>query len=464
MKKVNGKKLFQREFIEKTIIVIASIVFVYLLISCYFANHFFFNTVINGANVSLKSHHDAEHFIKNYIKDYKLQLIERNGETEEITGQDVAMRVSSKNSISKIFNIQKSLNWAGSIFKKDKYYLNDLYVYKKDNLNRKINKLNCLTKGTVEPQNADFKYANGFYEVIEEVYGNKIKKDKLIDTINIYISKGKTKLYLDKNLCYENPTYTLNSEKTIQTRNLLNQYVATSITYKFDKVKEILDGSLIHQWLSVDNELEVALNKKEVMKYVKGLSKKYDTVGIPRKFKTSSGKSIEVKGGLYGWKINKDAEIEFLLETIRLGTVLEKEPIYLQKAFSREDNEIGNTYVEISITKQRLWFYKEGKLLTQGLVVTGNPNRGFATVVGTYMLNYKQRGATLAGPGYEVDVTYWMPFFGNMGIHDARWRHSFGGEIYKRRGTHGCVNAPLYLAKTIYENIEEGIPIIIYEE
>jgi hypothetical protein len=57
-----------------------------------------------------------------------------------------------------------------------------------------------------------------------------------------------------------------------------------------------------------------------------------------------------------------------------------------------------------------------------------------------------------------------MPFYGNMGLHDASWRSSFGGDIYKRRGTHGCVNAPFYLAKTIYEIIEEGTPIISYEE
>jgi lipoprotein-anchoring transpeptidase ErfK/SrfK len=51
-----------------------------------------------------------------------------------------------------------------------------------------------------------------------------------------------------------------------------------------------------------------------------------------------------------------------------------------------------------------------------------------------------------------------------MGTHDASWRHSFGGDIYKRNGTHGCVNASLYLAKKVFENIEDGTPIICYEE
>jgi lipoprotein-anchoring transpeptidase ErfK/SrfK len=80
------------------------------------------------------------------------------------------------------------------------------------------------------------------------------------------------------------------------------------------------------------------------------------------------------------------------------------------------------------------------------------------------MLNYKQKGPTLRGPGYEAEVTYWMPFNGNIGIHDASWRYSYGGNIYRRNGTHGCVNVPKYLAKRIFENIEEGTPVICYEE
>jgi lipoprotein-anchoring transpeptidase ErfK/SrfK len=55
-----------------------------------------------------------------------------------------------------------------------------------------------------------------------------------------------------------------------------------------------------------------------------------------------------------------------------------------------------------------------------------------------------------------------MPFNGGIGIHDATWRRKFGGDIYKRDGSHGCINCPLSLAKTIYENIDVGTPIICY--
>ena len=68
----------------------------------------------------------------------------------------------------------------------------------------------------------------------------------------------------------------------------------------------------------------------------------------------------------------------------------------------------------------------------------------------------------LRGPGYASPVSYWMPFDGGIGLHDATWRYKFGGEIYKTNGSHGCVNMPLSTAKTIYENIESDTPIIVY--
>ena len=136
----------------------------------------------------------------------------------------------------------------------------------------------------------------------------------------------------------------------------------------------------------------------------------------------------------------------------------------MQTALVNHENDIGNTYVEINLTNQYLWFYKRGKIITQGDVVTGNVSRGNATPQGTYTLNYKQKNATLRGDNYNSDVKYWMPFNMNIGIHDASWRSSFGGNIYQISGSHGCVNAPEYLAKKIFENIEPGTPIICYKD
>lgn len=464
MESNHREKYSRRRIVERMIILTGSIILLYLLISLYFVNHYFFNTMINGVNVSLKAHAEVDRYMNSFVKDYKLRIIERNGEIEEISGQSIKMKYNAQKGTSQINHMQSPIKWILSLFKHQKYNIKGLFVYDKAAYQKAIMDLNCIKRKQIEPSNADFQYTDGTYMLIKEDYGNKINYERLNKVIIQSMLKGKEMLDLEARLCYINPKYTLNAGKTLITRDLLNKYVSTKITYRFGDTKEYLDGKVINQWLRVDQNLEIEINKPAIKNYLKELSNKYDTVGITRSFKTTSGKIIEVKGGLYGWKINQAEEAKALYQNILQGEIKEKEPIYLQRALYRDEDEIGKTYVEISITKQHLWFYKDGKLVVHGSVVTGNPNKGNSTVLGTYMLNYKQKDATLKGPGYEAKVTYWMPFYGNMGIHDASWRHSFGGEIYKRNGTHGCVNAPFYLAKKIYENIGEGIPIICYEE
>lgn len=464
MKNIDTKKFLKSEYIKNILSFIATICLVYLLISIYFINHCFFNTSINGVEVSLKSHEDVSDRVSSYIKKYELLLVERNGKREKIIGQDIEMKYNEVNDINKVYNKQNPIKWGSSLFKKRTYFVDNLYLYNNEKLTNEINQLDFLKADTIEPENVSFKYMNGSYEVIKEIYGNKIIKNNLIGNIKESISKGKEKLDLVKNSCYENPKYTLRSEKTHKTKELLNKYISTKITYLFGSETEILDGNIINQWLRVDDNLDIVINKSGVNKYVKRLSKKYDTVGISRRIKTSTNKIVEVKGGFYGWKINREAEINTILEYIQQGESLTKEPEYIQEALYRGKDDIGNTYVEINITKQYLWFYKEGKLITHGPIVTGNPNKGYSTNLGVYMLNYKGKESVLRGHNYEAKVSFWMPFNGNIGIHDASWRYSFGGDIYIRNGSHGCVNTPPYLAKKIFDNIEVGTPIICYKE
>ncbi|WP_341479246.1 L,D-transpeptidase family protein [Clostridium gasigenes] len=250
----------------------------------------------------------------------------------------------------------------------------------------------------------------------------------------------------------------------MEAKDTLNKYSSTKVTYMFGDETEILDGATINKWLGVDDNLEVKIDITQIKDYIDTLSKKHNTAGKSRNFKTSPGKIVKVEGGFYGWKINKVKEEIILTKNIKNGEIISREPIYSQTAASHKDNDIGSTYVEINITRQYLWFYKNGFIVTQGDIVTGDKNKNNPTSLGTYMLNYKEKNATLRGANYSSDVTYWMPFNGNIGIHDASWRYSFGGDIYKSNGTHGCVNTPKYLARAIFDKIEDGTPIIVYED
>ncbi len=244
----------------------------------------------------------------------------------------------------------------------------------------------------------------------------------------------------------------------------INDFATANIEYNFIENTEAVNEELITKWLIVEED-GVVLDEVKVRAYVDELAKKYNTVGTKRLFVDSHGKTVTVSGGPYGWEIDCNKETKELVDLIKKGiNVAGREPIYKQRAMTRGINDIGNTYVEINMSEQKMWYYKEGELIVSTNIVTGNTNRGNGTptVVG-YIYN-KARNINLVGEGYVAFVHYWMKVYGSIGIHDASWRNKFGGTIYTTNGSHGCINTPYDMVKMIYENIEIGTPVVIFYE
>lgn len=122
-------------------------------------------------------------------------------------------------------------------------------------------------------------------------------------------------------------------------------------------------------------------------------------------------------------------------------------------------------YIFISIDEQTLYYYKDGSCYLKTPVVTGKLYgiKYHGTPTGNYRILSKQRNTHLKGleddgkTKYDSFVRYWMPFRGDgYGLHDADWRGSFGGTIYKYYGSHGCVNMPVSAAGKLYNLITVG--------
>ena len=137
-------------------------------------------------------------------------------------------------------------------------------------------------------------------------------------------------------------------------------------------------------------------------------------------------------------------------------------PKYLEQGYVRGKNDIGDTYIEIDMTNQKLYGYKAGELIVETDIVTGNMRKGWDTPVGVNHVYSKQKNRILRGATYASHVDYWMPVNGNIGIHDADWRKKFGGEVYLKNGSHGCINIPPKVMPTIYEEYEVGTPVIMF--
>ena len=454
----------RKKIVLGIIISICTLLIIYFGMAIYFMNHFYFGSVINSISVSGKSVEAVNEQMASEIQKYQLNIKERGGINEQIRGEEIGLKYDMNGEFKEFKDKQNPYKWISAVFNTKDSKMIVGVKYDKDLLKEQVDKLSCFDSSKIiEPKNASYKYIDNSYVIVDEVIGNKGNKDILYRYAIDAVTKGETTIDLESINYYVKPKYTSKSPKVVATRDKLNKYVASKITYIFGEDKEILDGSTINKWFTVDENSEITFNEKQVEIYMDVLAIEYNTVAKTRNFVSSSGKVINIGGGSYGWAINKVKEIQDLISMIMEGKSIEKEPAYYQTALSHGKDDIGNTYVEIDLSGQHLWFYKNGLLITQGDVVTGNDGSvKTRTPMGIYKIDYKERNATLEGEDYAAPVNFWMPFNGGIGIHDASWRTDFGGELYKTGGSHGCINSPYDVAKTVFDNIETGTPVVCY--
>lgn len=259
------------------------------------------------------------------------------------------------------------------------------------------------------------------------------------------------------------------SETDTADTDLINPYEADGpctdlcIFMKFGEENVTLTSQDLLLWAKETEEHQIELDTEALTSYVEKLAQTYDTQGCPRKFKTSYGNEITLYKGNFGWKLDVKKTVELLRETARKRGRQWVEPVWEHKGkgFTRGD-DIGDSYVEVDLTNQKVWLYKDGEKLLETDCVTGTLNTDRQTPGGVYSIFYLQSPAVLRGADYASPVQYWMAFNGNIGLHDANWRSQFGGDIYKTNGSHGCVNLPTDAAAKIYEVMETGYPVVCY--
>lgn len=243
----------------------------------------------------------------------------------------------------------------------------------------------------------------------------------------------------------------------------ISKYCSTRITYRFGNQTEVLDGDTIVRWIRYDEATStISLDRELMAGYIAGLAEKYDTYQRPREFQTSAGDWVTVTGGNYGWLMDQEKELEMLEHYVRSGAERARVPKFAQTAADWSHSDLGDTYVEVDLTNQHVWLYVDGVEELSVDCVSGTYNSSRRTPAGTYTIYYKESPSVLRGADWNSPVSYWMPFNGGIGLHDATWRSSFGGDIFLYSGSHGCVNLPLSAAQTLYSYAYPGMPVICY--
>ena len=466
MDKENRKNRIDRDPVKIALVSLAAVaVIAYVIVAIFYNSHFYSGFKIYGIECGGKTSEQVRQEVIARINAYTLTLEERGGLQDVITAGQISLKYQDEGGIELQMKRQRSYLWPVMMFLRRSSSPVIKTIYNRDSIDGVMNQMNAfLPENVVAPQDAHPGDTEEGYEVVPEVMGTTLDYEKTKAVILEALDQGMNATSLDEAGCYIDPVIYRDNEELKAEVEELNNLLTARITYDFSDRQEAVTPSVIKEWIEKDENGRYYIDDNHVLAYVQQLAEKYDTFGGVRNFHTSIDTDIQLYGGDYGWSIDQNTTAQILAEDVKNGKTETIEPQYIYTAQSRAENDIGGTYVEICISRQEMWCYQDGSLVVDTPVVTGNPNKNNGTPSGgVWAIDAKMRDYTLRGEGYAAPVDYWMPFNGNIGIHDMQNRYYFGGTIYLSNGSHGCINTPYQAAQTIYEIVSIGTPVIVYD-
>ncbi len=449
---------------------------VYGGVSYYYSNRFFKGTSIDGIDCSGMTAAQVEAILTEKVEDYSLQINSRNLAPETIEGKAINYRYASDGEVLKLLKSQKPYEWIRGLFEETSYEVDTKATYDKKLLEEEVKELACAQEeNQVAPENAYVAFQNDQFTIVPETDGTELMLKEAYKALDTAISEENSTIDLGMVPdAYVEAELTSESQELQDEVNALNNMANATVNYQFGDTVEVLDGSTIRSWLSFDEKGQLvhddASFRQKAQEYVAQLAAKYDTVGTERPFDTTSGRTVYVYGSAYGWQIDQAAETEHLISDITNGLQTTREPEYSMTANSHGYNDFGDHYIEVDLSYQHMYYYVDGNIIMDSEIVSGllgDPSR--QTPSGVYTLYYKASPSVLRGPQsedgsyeWESEVSYWMPFNGGIGFHDAIWQDYFGGDRFTYAGSHGCINLPYDAAGYLYSIIEYGVPIICF--
>lgn len=450
-----------------------SVVLAYLLgIICLFGR-FQANTYINGVNVSHMTAAEAEELYRMTYAGWQLKVHTIEGNEEIIDGDEIEYALSMKPGFGHMVTWQKYFLWPFTPFMHTSIKSTGSAVFNEEKLRRAIEGLSCVSGDEIrDPVDAYIgRTEDGYYELFEADDGNRLNPERTMNAIAEAISSGAMEINLDEAGCYEKAAVYADNEKLQAAFRPIDDFQQTVLHLNMKGgAYEDVTKDAYGFWLDYNMETgEITVNRDKAVAYTEWLSEQYSTYKTKRQFRANAGDIVMVGGSKYdnfGYEMNIEKTADLLYEAVKNGNSGDFECIWDQTGYTRDElgGDFGNTYIEVSLDEQMLWYYLDGECIVATYVVTGLPTESRATPCGCFQVLDLLRDHTMEGSYGWAYASYVIAIMENgICIHDSSWRGEYGGDIWLYDGSHGCVNTPYYQIQKLYENVWDGVPVIIYD-
>lgn len=477
------------------VIVIIMLLFIVIIL---YSDKFYPNTTIGGIDVSNMTLSQAKEAVQTDLKNHVLVIKGRNNAKYELRGTDIDLNANYEKQVENCFKKTHGIFSFYKIISGEDFDVNFDVSYNKKAFKNNLSQSFLITGDQytiTAPESAHVEYDKKTQsgKIVKEKQGNQLNQEKFYSYVEKSIKQLKTNIDLDKANIYLKPKYTQNDSAIIKELNQYNNYLYRWIRYDMtEKHYETVTPKDIKNWLVINDDATVSIDQEKMSQWVEKFCLKYKTVGKTRKFKSHTGEVLEVSGGDYGWQIdysqtvdqlykvlskkNPQSDVEAYIKnknkTNKKKLIKKLEPIYKNKAYKLNfDNLVDDyntqTYSEVDISEQMVYVFQNGQVVYSAKCVTGLPSDASrATKTGCWYIKDKKLEYTLTGADYTTPTKYWVRItWTGTGYHymnRSDWS-KWSPDLYKTRGSHGCINLQLEDVKNIYNLVSMRDMVFIHE-
>lgn len=446
---------------------------IYFGLAGYYAERFCYGTWINGVYCTGKTVEEVNKELIALSSYDAITVIDRHDRQYDVLLEEIEYSMDYILALEEIKENQTWQEWIRYYFEKQEFTIMPEVSFSEEKLAEYLYQTDFMNEEVLAVGNrAEIVMTENGYQLIDHTI-NQIVPEKVCLAVSESLRNLEQSIYIEnaKGCYYSMPV----TQETLDIYKLWNEIYAFQnfeFTYILGDREETLTPGIVSQWIAVDDVSgafvkdetgNLVLDEAAVLAYVTELGARYDTVGKPREFMSTRGDLVTIETSVYGNDIDEEEECALLMEDFAEGrSGIVREPVYAQRAWNQGEDDIGGTYIEVDMTEQMLYYYVDKEIILETPVVTGNMRRGWDTPAVVCSIYGMARNRVLRGATYATFVYYWMPVYGNIGLHDATWRRSFGEDIYMTDGSHGCINMPKDMAAELYGMVELGTPVILF--
>ena len=451
-------------------IIAVSLMATYMGLAVYYHNAFIYGTWINGIYCTGRSIQEVnDELAKNFTYE-GVTVEDKDGGRYVISAEEISYQFDFKKALEIYQRQQNPWMWIDSLMGGHRVELAPVVSYDREAFEACFAALPfCRDDRTDRERRIEILRTPQGYELVNE-RTDVLSVEQAKGAVLSAIEDSKGEVSLQEEGCYHDLELTAQMRETLDIWEKLEDFQNCGIVYRMGEEEIPVDASVVCDWIALDNNGRflfdesggLQLKEHAIEGFVEMLAAKYDTVGASRQFLSTRGDVVTVEGGLYGNKIDQEAETAYLTKAFYEKKREVHEPAYTQEAWKKGSEDIGSTYIEVDMTEQKMYYYVDGVLMIDTPIVTGNTSRRMGTPSGVNFVYAKQKNRILRGANYASHVDFWMPVKGNIGIHDAAWRGKFGGTIYQTNGSHGCINTPRAAMEQLFDMAEVGTPVVMF--